>query len=410
MTMKPEFLIVGGGQAGAKAAEALRAEGFEGAVSILCEESELPYLRPPLSKDFLQGKAERASVFVKPPEWYRDNDIDLVLGNAATELDRTHRSVVLADGSRRRYDKLLLCTGSSPNLLTVPGAELDGVHYLRRLADSERIRARFADATRLVVIGGGWIGLETAAAARAAGLDVTILEAAPLPLLGVLGPQVAQLFAALHRDHGVDVRCDVEVERLIGQDGRVVSVTLGDGLSIPTDMVIVGVGISPNVSLAKDAGIDVDNGVLVDEHLQSSDPDVFAAGDVANAFNRSLDRHVRVEHWANAEYQPAIAAQGMMGRTAVYDRLPFFYSDQYDLGLEYTGYAGPDDYDRVVFRGDVAAREFIAFWLSGHRVVAGMNVNVWDVSKQIEAIIDAGLPVDVGRLADPSVSLEDVRA
>lgn len=410
MTMKPDFLIVGGGQAGAKAAEALRAEGFDGGISILCQEEELPYLRPPLSKDFLQGKAERESVFVHPREWYRDNDVELMLGSEAAELDRAHHTVVLADGSRRRYDKLLLCTGSSPRSLTVPGADLEGIHYLRRLDDSERIRAGFAASAQVVMIGGGWIGLETAAAARAAGLQVTILEASSLPLLGVLGPQVAQVIADLHRDHGVDLRCGVEVTGITGRAGRVAGVTLADGSVIPADMVIVGVGISPNVSLAEGAGITVDNGIIVDEHLQSSDPDVFAAGDVANAFNRTLDRHVRVEHWANAEYQPAIAAQSMLGRTAVYDRLPFFYSDQYDLGLEYTGYAGPDDYDRVVFRGDVATREFIAFWLSGHRVVAGMNVNVWEVSPKIEAIISAGLPVDVGRLADPGILLEDVRA
>jgi 3-phenylpropionate/trans-cinnamate dioxygenase ferredoxin reductase subunit len=277
------------------------------------------------------------------------------------------------------------------------------------MQDSEKIKAAFAASSRVVVIGGGWIGLETAAAARAAGLDVTILETAALPLIGVLGPHVAQVFVDLHRDKGVDVRCSVEVTRLTGKDGSVASVTLADGSVIPADMVIVGVGITPNVSLAEDAGLDVDNGIVVDERLQSSNDDVFAAGDVANAFNPKLDRHVRVEHWANAEYQPAIAAKGMMGQDASYDRLPFFYSDQYDVGLEYTGYAGPDDYDRVVFRGDVQSRAFIAFWLSEHRVLAGMNVNVWDVSTQIEAIISAGLPVDLNRLADASISLEDVR-
>jgi 3-phenylpropionate/trans-cinnamate dioxygenase ferredoxin reductase subunit len=278
------------------------------------------------------------------------------------------------------------------------------------MEDSEQIKTAFADSPRVVIIGGGWIGLETASAARAAGLQVTILETAALPLVGVLGPHVAQIFADLHRDNGVDLRCNVEVERLTGEDGHVAAVNLRDGSVVTADMVIVGVGITPNVALAEEAGIVVDNGIVVDEHLQSSDSDVFAAGDVANAFNRRLDRHVRVEHWANAEYQPAIAAMSMMGRTAVYDRLPFFYSDQYDIGLEYTGYAEPDEYDRVVFRGDVESRKFIAFWLSGHRVLAGMNVNTWDVSKQIEAIITSGLPIDVHRLADVSISLEDVRA
>ncbi|MDO8307199.1 MAG: FAD-dependent oxidoreductase [Actinomycetota bacterium] len=410
MTATSDFLIIGGGLAGARAAEALRREGFDGGITLVGEEPLRPYLRPPLSKDYLQGKAEQESLFVHPAVWYRDHDVDLVLGTAATSLDRTHHNVVLADGSRRPFDRLLLCTGSTPKSLTIPGADLDGVHYLRRMEDSERIKEAFAGSPRVVVIGGGWIGLETAAAARAAGLQVTILETAALPLVGVLGPHVAQVFAELHRSNGVDLRCNVEVERLTGDAGRVTDVTLGDGSIIPADLVIVGVGITPNVALADEAGIDVDNGIVVDEHLQSSDPEVFAAGDVANAFNRRLDRHVRVEHWANAEHQPAIAAMSMMDRTATYDRLPFFYSDQYDLGLEYTGYAEAGDYDRVVFRGDVESREFIAFWLAGHRVLAGMNVNTWDVSKQIEAIITSGLAVDANRLADVSVSLEDVRA
>jgi 3-phenylpropionate/trans-cinnamate dioxygenase ferredoxin reductase subunit len=407
--MKRDFLIIGGGQAGAKAAEALRDEGFEGDICLVGDEPLRPYLRPPLSKDYLLGKSEREANFVHPNDWYREHQIELVLGTAATRVDLGDHTVDLADGTRRRFDKLLLSTGSTPTPLTIPGADLDGIHYLRRMQDSEKIKAAFAASSRVVVIGGGWIGLETAAAARAAGLDVTILETAALPLIGVLGPHVAQVFVDLHRDKGVDVRCSVEVTRLTGKDGSVASVTLADGSVIPADMVIVGVGITPNVSLAEDAGLDVDNGIVVDERLQSSNEDVFAAGDVANAFNPKLDRHVRVEHWANAEYQPAIAAKGMMGQDASYDRLPFFYSDQYDVGLEYTGYAGPDDYDRVVFRGDVQSRAFIAFWLSEHRVLAGMNVNVWDVSTQIEAIISAGLPVDLNRLADASISLEDVR-
>jgi 3-phenylpropionate/trans-cinnamate dioxygenase ferredoxin reductase subunit len=277
------------------------------------------------------------------------------------------------------------------------------------MQDSEQIKAAFTAEPRVVIIGGGWIGLETAAAARAAGLQVTLIEASSLPLVGVLGPHVSEVFAGLHRDNGVELRCNAKVERLTGDGDAVSVVTLDDGSTIDADLVIVGVGITPNVALAEEAGIVVKNGILVDEHLQSSDSDVFAAGDVANAFNPKLERHVRVEHWANAEYQPAVAAQSMMGRAASYDRLPFFYSDQYDVGLEYTGYAEAGEYDRVVFRGDVKSRTFIAFWLSGHRVLAGMNVNVTDVSKQIEGIIAAGLPVDVNRLADASVSLQDVR-
>ena len=408
MFMKPTFLIIGAGQAGAKAAEALRSTGFPGAICMIGDEPHIPYLRPPLSKDFLQGKADRESLFLHPSDWYGDNDVELVLGIAATSLERTHHTVRLADGSARHYDKLLLCTGSRPLPLDIPGSHLAGIHYLRRIEDSELIKAAFFDAPRVVIVGGGWIGLETAAAARAAGLQVTILEAAPLPLFGVLGELAAQIITDIHRDNGVDVRGGVEVERFEGDGHKVVSVTLRDGSVIPADMIIVGVGITPNIALAEDSGIEVDNGIVVDEHLQTSDPDVFAAGDVANAFNRRLNRHVRVEHWANAEYQPAIAAMSMLGRTAIYDRLPFFFSDQYDLALEYTGYVAPDDYDRVVVRGDTASRKFIAFWLAGNRVLAGMNVNTSDVSDQIEAMITSLRSVDVQRLSDVSIPLEDV--
>ena len=408
MNPKLDFLPVGGGLAGAKAAQALRDDGFQGAITLVGDESLRPYLRPPLSKDYLQGKVERETTFVHPPNWYVDHDVELVLGVAAAALDPLTHQVRLADGRRVRYDKVLLCTGSSPRLLELPGANLQGVHYLRRMQDSELIKAAFARSSQVVIVGAGWIGLETAAAARAAGLDVTVLENAALPLVRVLGSEVAEVFADLHREYGVDLRCNVEVQSLTGDAGRVTAVRLGDGTVIPTDMVIAGVGITPNVSLAREAGVQVKDGIVVDEHLQSSDPDVFAAGDVANAYNRHLRRHIRVEHWANAEHQPAIAAMSMMGRSAIYDRLPFFYSDQYDLGLEYTGYAEPGEYEQVVFRGDVQAREFIAFWLSGGRVLAGMNVNIWDVSEQITDIITSGKPVQVDRLTDAGVPLEDV--
>lgn len=408
MTATSDFIIIGAGLAGARAAEALRSEGFEGGITLIGEERLRPYLRPPLSKDYLQGKAEQDSLFVHPSNWYGDHDVELVLGNAAIALDRVNGQVIVADGSRHKYDKALLCTGSTPRRLKVPGSDLQGVHYLRRMEDSAQIKTAFAGSPRVVIIGAGWIGLETAAAARAAGLDVTVLETAALPLVRVVGPQMAQVFADLHTDHGVDLRCNVEVDSLTGDASAVTGVRLADGTVIPADMVIVGIGITPNVSLAEAAGIDVSNGIVVDEHLQSSDPDVFAAGDVASAYNRQLHRHVRVEHWANAEHQPAIAAMSMLGRTAVYDRLPFFYSDQYDLGLEYTGYAQPDEYDRVVFRGDVQSRQFIAFWVSGQRVLAGMNVNTWDVSDRISTIISSGGPVDLDRLADPDIALQDV--
>jgi 3-phenylpropionate/trans-cinnamate dioxygenase ferredoxin reductase subunit len=298
---------------------------------------------------------------------------------------------------------LLLTTGSSPRKLALPGADLDNVLYLRRLEDCERIQKAFANSRRVVIIGAGWIGLETAAAARAHGLDVTVLEQAELPLLRVLGRKVAQVFADLHREHKVDLRLGVQVAALTGTEGRVTGVRLGDGTEIDTDLVLVGVGITPNVSLAAEAGLDVDNGIVVDEHLRTSDPLIYAAGDVANARHPVLGRQLRVEHWANARRQGKVAAQSMLGQDVVYDRQPYFFSDQYDLGMEYTGYVDLDGFDQVVFRGDVPAREFIAFWLADGRVLAGMNVNVWDVTSDIEELVTSGRRVDAARLADPSV-------
>ncbi|MEW1751820.1 NAD(P)/FAD-dependent oxidoreductase [Streptomyces angustmyceticus] len=408
MAQNTAFIIAGAGLAGAKAAEALRAEGFDGPVLLLGEERERPYERPPLSKGYLLGTSEKEKVYVHPPQWYAQHDVDLRTGNAVTALDPAAHEVTLADGSRLGYAKLLLATGSTPRTLPVPGADLDGVHTLRRLADSDRLKGVFRSASRIVVIGGGWIGLETAAAARAAGVEVTVLESAPLPLLGVLGREVAQIFADLHTGHGVALRCDTQVTEITGTDGAVDGVRLADGTRIAADAVIVGVGITPNSEPAAAAGLKVDNGVVVDERLCSSHPDIHAAGDVANAYHPLLGKHLRVEHWANALHQPATAARAMLGREAVYDRLPYFFTDQYDLGMEYTGHVEPGGYDRVVFRGDTAAREFIAFWLSGGRVLAGMNVNVWDVTEPIRALVASGRAVDPERLADTDVPLEEL--
>ncbi|WP_148589960.1 NAD(P)/FAD-dependent oxidoreductase [Streptomyces sp. WAC01526] len=405
MDRNTAFLIAGAGLAGAKAAETLRAEGFDGPLVLLGDEHERPYERPPLSKGYLLGTSEKEKVYVHPPRWYAEHDVELRLGQAVTALDPAAHEVTLADGSRLGYAKLLLATGSTPRPLPVPGADLDGVHYLRRLADSDRLKDVFRSASRVVVIGAGWIGLETTAAARTAGVEVTVLEAAALPLLGVLGPEVARIFAKLHTDHGVELRCGTQVAEITGTGGAVDGVRLADGSLIGADAVIVGVGITPNTEPAAAAGLKVDNGVVVDERLCSSHPDVFAAGDVANAYHPVLGRHLRVEHWANALHQPQTAARAMLGQDVRYDRLPYFFTDQYDLGMEYTGYTGPEGYDQVVFRGDTEAREFLAFWLSGGRVLAGMNVNVWDVTEEIRALVASGQPVDPGQLADPDVPL-----
>jgi len=412
MATTETFVIVGASLAGATAAQVLREEGFDGTLVLIGAEPDRPYERPPLSKGYLQGTSPREEVFVHPADWYAAHDVDLQLSTTVTSIDRAAHEVVLAGGERVPYDRLLLATGSEPRRLSVPGATRAGVHYLRRLEDSERIRDAFAQSARVVIIGAGWIGLETAAAARAAGLAVTVLEAAELPLLRVLGPEVAQVFADLHREHGVDLRLGVEVTGLVGtgadEGGAVTGVRLGDGTVVAADLVLVGVGITPVAALAAGAGLDATNGVRVDEHLRTQDPAIFAAGDVADAYHPTLRRQIRVEHWENARRQGAAAARAMLGQDVTFDRLPYFFSDQYDLGMEYVGYVEPGEYDRVVLRGDVGGREFLAFWLSGGRVLAGMNVNVWDVVGDVEELIGRGRQVDVDRLADPDVPLAEI--
>jgi len=405
--MNTAYVIVGASLAGAKAAETLREEGFAGPIVLIGEETERPYERPPLSKDYLLGKAERETIYVHPAGWYAEHDVDLRLATTVTSVDPAAHEVTLADGSRIGYAKLLLTTGSSPRRLPLPGADFDGVHYLRRVDDSDRIRDAFAAASRIAVIGAGWIGLETTAAARLAGVEVTVLEAAELPLLRVLGREVAEVFAGLHREHGVDLRFGVQVAEITGSDGRADGVRLADGSHIPAEAVIVGVGITPNSQLAEAAGLEVRNGIVTDAGLRSSDPDIYATGDVANAYHPLLGRHIRVEHWANALNQPQTAARAMLGQDVAYDLVPYFYTDQYDLGMEYAGYVEPGGYDQVVFRGDVQRREFIAFWLASGRVLAGMNVNVWDVNEAIQAVVRGGRAVDAARLADVDVPLEE---
>ncbi|MFC5750086.1 NAD(P)/FAD-dependent oxidoreductase [Actinomadura rugatobispora] len=412
MSQEPQaretFVIVGASLAGAKAAETLREEGFGGRVVLIGEEHERPYERPPLSKGFLLGKQERDKAHVHPADWYGEHDVELRLGVRATGLDRGAHRVELADGERVRYDKLLLATGSSPRRLDVPGSTLQGIHYLRSMADSTALREALEHGGRRVVVAGaGWIGLETAAAARTYGNEVTVIEPEPTPLHAAVGPEVGGLFADLHRAHGVDLRLDQGVAGFWGA-GQVSAVVTSGGQEIPADVVIVGVGVRPNTELAESAGLEVSDGVLVDQSLRTSDPDVFAAGDVASAYHPLLGKRIRVEHWANALNGGPAAARAMLGEAVGYDRIPYFFTDQYELGMELSGVAAPGEYDDVVFRGDVPGREFLAFWTLGGRVVAGMNVNVWDVTGDIQAMIRSGEPVDAARLADPKVALSDL--
>ncbi len=403
------FVIVGASLAGAKAAETLRAEGFGGRVVLVGEETERPYERPPLSKGYLLGTEQREKVFVHDAGWYAEHAVDLRLGTRATAVDPAGREVELAGGERLRYDKLLLATGSVVRRLSVPGGDAEGVLYLRRLADSERISAAVGsgEGRRVVVIGGGWIGLEVASAARQRGAEVALVELLDLPLERVLGTELAVVFADLHRDHGVDLRLGTGVREIREERGGRWAVVLDDA-ELPADAVVVGIGIAPATALAEAAGLEVDNGVLVDAALRTSDPDIYAAGDVANAFNPLLGERLRVEHWANALNGGPAAARSMLGQDVVYDRVPYFYSDQYDLGMEYSGYAPPGSYDQVVYRGDVPGREFVAFWLRDGRVLAGMNVNVWDVADAVQDLVRANRQVDTERLADPDVPLPEV--
>lgn len=408
MAASDTFVIAGGGLAAAKAAEALRDQGFDGRVVLVGAEIHLPYERPPLSKDYLAGRAERLSFEVHDEAWYAEHNVELRLGTEVSAIDAGAHEVELSDGTDLSYTKLLLATGSSPRRLPVPGADADGVLYLRTVGDSENIRAAITEGTRLVVIGAGWIGLEVAATARQAGASVTVLETEQLPLLRVLGPEVAAVFRDLHQANGVDLRFGVGAEQIVTEDGSVTGVRLADGDVVAADVIVVGIGATPNTAIAEAAGLTVSNGVVVDASLRSSDPDIYAVGDVASALHPVLGRHVRVEHWANALNQPAVAASAMLGKDASYDELPYFFTDQFDLGMEYLGLAERGAYDRVVFRGDVAAREFIAFWLADNKVLAGMNVNVWDVTEPIKELIASGREVDPERLANPDVPLDQL--
>lgn len=402
------FVIVGASLAGAKAAETLRTEGFDGRVVLIGAEDERPYERPPLSKGFLLGDEEKDAIYVHGEDWYPEHGVELRLGTRAAAVHRSTHEVELAGGERIGYDRLLLTTGSSPRRLDVPGAGARGLHYLRSAADAQTLRERLRAGGRTVVVGAGWIGLETAAAARTYGGEVTIVEPEQTPLYRVFGPELGEMFANLHRDKGVRVRLGVGVSEIRTAAGQVGAVVTSDGEELAADTVIVGVGVVPNTELAEACGLAVDDGVLVNAALRTNDPDIYAVGDVANAHNPLLGHRVRVEHWANALDGGPAAARSMLGREVAYDKVPFFFSDQYDLGMEYAGHAVPGDYDEVVYRGDRDALEFIAFWLAGGRVVAGMNVNVWDVTEDIQALVRSGAPVDKARLADPSIPLDQL--
>jgi 3-phenylpropionate/trans-cinnamate dioxygenase ferredoxin reductase component len=401
------FVIVGGGLAGAKAAETLRDEGFEGRVVLIGEEAVRPYERPPLSKDHLRGEGEDDAIFVHGEDFYETKSIELRTGTRAARLDVDASEVELEDGERIGFDKLLLATGSTPRRLPVPGADLPGVHLLRTVGDADRLRGSLSPGARLVVIGAGWIGCEVAASARQIGAEVAMLAPEAVPLERVLGPEVGALYRDLHAGHGVNLALGTGVEAIEGSD-RVTGVRTSDARVLGADVVVIGVGVAPRTELAEAAGLDVDNGVLVDDRLRTSAPNVFAAGDIANAEHPILGGRVRVEHWGTALEQGPAAARNMLGQDLPYERIPYFFSDQYDVGMEYAGHALT--WDRVLFRGDPATMEFMAFWMRGDRVAAGMNVNVWDVNDDVQALVRGGAPTDDDALRDPGVALGDLTA
>jgi len=408
MDTSQSIVIVGASLAGAKAAETLRAEGFEGRVVLIGEEAERPYERPLLSKEYLRGEKPAAKVYVHDESFYAGHDIELMTGTRVESLDPAAHQVTLAGGGRMPYSKLLLATGASPRPLPLPGADLPGVRYLRQLGDSDALRAAITAASRVVIIGAGWIGSEVAASARQLGAEVAIVAPEAVPLERVLGLEVGGVYRDLHEARGVDLHLSTTIEAVVG-DGAARGVRTTRGVVVEGDLVVVGVGASPRDELAREAGLDVQNGIVVDEFLRTSAPDIFAAGDVAAAWNSRYDQRIRLEHWANALNQGQSAARNMLSadsRLTAYDKLPYFYSDQYDLGMEYHGHAA--GWDRVVFRGDPAGREFLAFWLRDGRVLAGMNANIWDQGDDIKALVRGGVAVDATSLADPAVPLADL--
>jgi 3-phenylpropionate/trans-cinnamate dioxygenase ferredoxin reductase subunit len=399
--------IIGGSLAGASAAFALRDAGFGGSVTLVGEERHLPYERPPLSKGYLRGEQPAGQAEVRPAGDYETHDIELVTGNRAVTIDRDARTVELDDDRRLRYDALILATGASPRRLSVTRGYLPGVHYLRTRDHADALRQAAATASHVVIIGGGWIGTEVAASLRQMGKDVSLVANLDHPLERVLGPEVGAIYGELHRANGVRI-VPGHVIGLVGDD-RVSGVRLADGQVLPADVVVAGVGAVPRVGLALRAGLaTIEGGVAADAHLRTSDPAIFVAGDVAAAFHPRYGKRIRVEHWDNAREQGATAARNVLGAREIYDRVPYFYSDQFDLGMEVRGRTLGSD--RAVIRGDVARREFLAFWLSDGRVVAAMNANVWDVGDALAGMVADGVRIAPERLADPGVPITAMAA
>ena len=401
MSAEENLVIVGASLTGAKAAEAIRETGFDGKVVLLGSEARPPYERPPLSKDYLRGEADEKP-FVFDDGFYAERDVELHTGTNVTAID-PETSTVSIDGSPEvSFDRLLIATGAEPRHLPLPGSELDGIVYLRTIEDSEALGGQLGEGTRVTVVGAGWIGSEVAASARQKGCEVTMIAPEDVPLERVLGKELGTFYLGVHTGEGVNFMAGTGVTGFEGSD-RVESVTTDSGEKIESDLVVVGAGVLPRTSLAEGAGIATDNGILTGADLQTDSPGIYAAGDVANAWHPFYEQRVRVEHWANARRQGAAAGRAMAGDDVSYDEIPYFFSDQYEVGMEYVGFV--TESDRIIYRGSVEEREFIAFWMNGDRVVAGMNVNVWDVSDTISDLIRSRTEVDTAKLTDSDVDL-----
>ena len=402
MAGRRTFLIVGANLAGGRAAEKLRAEGFDGRIVLIGEEPHRPYERPPLSKEILRGEQPPEKAFLRPEEYYAENDIELLLGARATNIDTEAQVVALAEGISLGYDMLLLCTGGRVRTLDLPGADLRNVFTLRTIDDALAIHEHMKPGAKIVVVGAGFIGSEVAASASMTGAEVTLLEVAPVPLGRALGEEVGGLLGELHRAKGVDLRTGVRIEGFEG-DGAVRAVALEDGTRFAADAVIVGVGIDPADGLARRSGIECDNGILVDEHCRTSVPNIYAAGDVANHPNPLLGHRIRVEHWQNAQNQAAAAAMAKLGSAEPFSEVPWFWSDQYDATIQMFGH--PMSWDRIVFRGDRDGGDFAAFYLADDRIVASFGLNRNKDARAVRPLIAAGARVDPAKLADDGTDL-----
>jgi 3-phenylpropionate/trans-cinnamate dioxygenase ferredoxin reductase subunit len=399
---KSTFILLGGGLASATAASTLRAEGFDGRVIIVGDENHPPYSRPPLSKDVLRGEKSPEKTWLRQPAWYASKDIELQLGVRAVAIDPRAHWVELASGARLAYDKLLIATGGSPRTLDIAGGELPGVFYLRRLDDALALREHLSPGAQVIVIGAGFIGAEVAASARTLGCEVTMLEIAEIPLGRALGPTIGQIYADLHREHGVELYTRVGVERIEGH-GHVQRVVTTDGRVHEASVVVIGVGMLPDVDLARRSGFATGNGIIVDEYCQTSVDDVFAAGDIAHHPNHFLGRRIRVEHWQNAQHQGSAAARNMLGQQKPFREVPWVWSDQYEHNLQIVGLPGPTE--RVVVRGDTTTRNFSAFFVRDGRVAAALAVNRSEDVRVARLIIQHGTEVTAEHLADVDTAL-----